>query len=113
MFRYQADQFAGLPRAKFLNAMAKEGISCSSGYTPLNTEPFIQTALQSKAYQRIYPANLLSEWAERNRCPANDQLCQEAVWLTQSTLLAPRQSMEHIVAAVRKIHAHAAALAKA
>lgn len=113
MFRYQADQFAGLPRAKFLSAMAKEGVSCSSGYTPLNTEPFIQTALKSKAYQRIYPAKLLSEWAERNRCPANDQLCQEAVWLTQSTLLAPRQSMEHIVAAVRKIHAHAAALAKA
>lgn len=113
MFRYQADQFAGLPRAKFLAAMAKEGISCSAGYSPLNTEPFLQTALQSKAYRRIYPAKLLDEWAERTRCPANDRLCQEAVWFTQSMLLAPRQSMEHIVAAVRKIQAHAAELAKA
>lgn len=112
MFRYQADQFAGLSRAKFLSALAKEGISCSSGYSPLNTESFIQTALQSKAYQRIYPAKLLSEWAERNHRPNNDQLCREAVWLTQSMLLAPRRSMEGIVAAVRKIHAHAAALAK-
>ena len=113
MFRYKADQFAGLPRAKFLGALAKEGVSCSGGYSPLNTEAFIQTALQSKAYKRIYPAKLLAEWAERTRCPANDQLCKEAVWFTQSMLLAPRKSMENIVAAVRKIHAHAAELAKA
>src|ERR1035437_3121779 len=48
MFRYQKEQFAGLPRAKFLSAMAAEGIPCSGGYSPLNTETFIQDALKSR-----------------------------------------------------------------
>jgi hypothetical protein len=61
----------------------------------------------------VYPAKLLAEWEERNRCPANDRLCEEAVWLTHSMLLAPRKDMDDIVKAVRKIHAHAAEIAKA
>jgi len=33
--------------------------------------------------------------------------------MTQNLLLADRTSMDHIVEAIRKIHAHSAALAKA
>jgi perosamine synthetase len=44
--------------------------------------------------------------------PANDRLCEEAVWLTQTMLLGPRRDMDDIVAAVRRIHSSAAALAK-
>lgn len=113
MFRYQKEQFAGLPRAKFLSAMAAEGIPCSGGYSPLNTESFIQDALKSRAYQRVYPAEILANWAERTRCPVNDQLCGEAVWFTQSMLLGKRSDMDEIVAAVQKIRAYAAELAKA
>lgn len=113
MFRYKADQFAGLSRAKFLQALSKEGIPCSGGYSPLNKQAFLQTALQSRAYKKIYPAKVLAEWNERTRCPANDQLCEEAVWFTQNMLLAPRKSMEDIVAAIQKIRQHVAALAKA
>jgi len=39
---------------------------------------------------------------ERNRTPENDRLCEEAVWLTQTMLIGPRQDMDHIVEAVRK-----------
>jgi perosamine synthetase len=113
MFRYQADRFAGLPRDRFLKALAAEGISCSGGYTPLDKQPFVRATLASRAYQRLYPKEVLAGWGERNRCPANDRLCEEAVWLTQTMLLGPRQDMDDVAAAIRKIQASAALLAKA
>lgn len=112
MFRFKEEQFApGLSRAQFIKALSAEGVPCSPGYTPLNQEPFIRNVLASKAYRRIYPARLLAEWDERNRCPANERLCAEAVWFTQPMLLGTRPDMDDIVAAVRKIHEHRAELA--
>ena len=73
----------------------------------------MQATLASRAYQRLYPKEVLAGWEERNRCPANDRLCEEAVWLTQTMLLGPRQDMDDIAAAVRKIQASAAELARA
>jgi dTDP-4-amino-4,6-dideoxygalactose transaminase len=113
MFRYQAGRFAGLPRERFLKALSAEGMPCSGGYTPLNKQPFVQATLRSRAYQRLYPKEVLAGWEERNRCPANDRLCEEAVWLTQTMLLGPRRDMDDIAAAVRRIQASAAELARA
>ena len=112
MLRYDAGQFAGLPRARFLEALTAEGIPCSGGYTPLNSQPLVEAALSSRAYRRIYPPELLADWEERTRCPANDRLCGEAVWLTQTMLLGPRADMDDIAAAIRRIHAAAAELAR-
>ncbi|HUS04814.1 MAG TPA: DegT/DnrJ/EryC1/StrS family aminotransferase [Bryobacteraceae bacterium] len=113
MMRYQPEQFAGLPRAKFLKALSAEGIPASSGYSPLNKEPFLASVFASRGYQSIYGKKRLAELAERNRCPANDKLCAEAVWLTQTQLLGPRRDMDQIAEAVRKIKQHAAELARA
>jgi perosamine synthetase len=112
MFRYQAAAFAGLPRTRFLQALRAEGIPGSGGYSPLNREAFLKATLKSKAYRRIYPPELLDDWEERNQCPVNDRLCQEAVWLTQTQLLGPRTDMDQIAEAIRKIHTHAAELAR-
>ena len=112
MLRYQAERFAGLPRDRFLKALSAEGIPCSGGYTPLNKQPFVQATLASRAYRRVFPPEVLAGWEEKNRCPANDRLCEEAVWFTQTMLLGPRQDMDAIAAAVRKIHASAAELAR-
>jgi dTDP-4-amino-4,6-dideoxygalactose transaminase len=113
MFRYGQARFAGLPRAKFLKAMSAEGVPCSGGYSPLNTQPFLKNALQSRGYQRLYSKQETAAWESRNRCPANDRLCTEAVWFTQTMLLAPRKSMERIAEAVKKIRQHAGDLVKA
>lgn len=113
MFRYSPEAFGGMPRAKFIEAMGAEGIPCMSGYGPLNKEKFLSLAFESRGFKAIYPKELLEGWAERNECPANDQLCQEAVWFTQTMLLGPREDMDQIAAAVRKIHAHSGALARA
>jgi dTDP-4-amino-4,6-dideoxygalactose transaminase len=80
MLRYEAEKFAGLPRAAFIKALRAEGVPCSGGYRPLNREALIQATLRTRAYRRIYPPEVLAAWEERNRCPVNDRLCQEAVW---------------------------------
>jgi len=113
MFRYDRQHFAGLPRALFLKALAAEGIPASGGYSPLNKQAFLKNALHARGYQRIFPAKEIAMWEERNQCPANDGLCEEAVWFVQTMLLAPRASMEQIAGAIRKIQKHAGDIAKA
>lgn len=109
MFRYDKARFADRPRATFLKAMRAEGIPASSGYSPLNKEPFLKQVLTSRAYKGVN----FREWEEKTRCPENDRLCEEAVWLSQQTLLATRVDMEQIAEAVRKIQANARELPRA
>jgi hypothetical protein len=78
----------------------------------LNKEPFLKNVLASRAYRTIFPSARLKEWEERNLCPANDRLCEEAVWLTQNMLLTGKSDMDQIAEAVRKIQGQAAALRK-
>jgi perosamine synthetase len=110
MFRYDSRVFSGLTREKFLKAMRAEGIPCSSGYRPLNREPFLKETIESRGWKRIYSDGDIKRWHERNQCPENDRLCTEAVWLTQNTLLGPRTDMDQIAEAVRKIQKHAQSL---
>jgi dTDP-4-amino-4,6-dideoxygalactose transaminase len=113
MARYNPEAFAGLPRDKFLKALAAEGVPASGGYSPLNTQPFLKNTLASRGYKRLFSEQRRKEWEERNHCPANDKLCSEAVWFTQNMLIGPRTDMEQIVAAIRKIQANAGALSRA
>jgi dTDP-4-amino-4,6-dideoxygalactose transaminase len=113
MFRYDPAGFSGLPRARFLEALAAEGVPASPGYSPLNDEPFLLATLKTRAYQRLYPPEVLATWPERNQCPVNRQLCREAVWFTQNLLLGPRADMDTIAAAIHKIRRHAPALLRA
>ena len=113
MFRYQPENFSNLPRNKFVKALRAEGIPCSTGYGRLNEASFIQDALNSRPYVKVYGKAAVEEWAQRNRCPENDKLCEEAVWFMQNMLLGPRSDMDQIAEAIRKIQAHASQLAKA
>ena len=112
MFRYDPSRFSGLPRAAFLKALRAEGIPASSGYSPLNKEPFLEHALSGPGFQTIYSKARIDTWRAQNRCPQNDRLCAEAIWLVQTMLLGPRTDMEDIAEAVRKVQANAAQLAK-
>jgi dTDP-4-amino-4,6-dideoxygalactose transaminase len=107
MFRYDASGFAGLPRAEFLKALRAEGVPASPGYSPLNKEPFLERTFAGRGYQRIYAKEQLAELRERNQCPENDRLCEQAVWLAQTMLLGPRGDMDQIAEAIRKIQTHA------
>jgi dTDP-4-amino-4,6-dideoxygalactose transaminase len=113
MFRYDKEQFGGLDRSVFLKALSAEGVPASPGYGPLNKEPFLKHTLESRGYQRLFSAKELARWQERNQCPENDKLCQEAVWLTQNMLIGDRTDMDQVADAIRKIRAHAAELKRA
>jgi dTDP-4-amino-4,6-dideoxygalactose transaminase len=112
MFRYDASRFAGLPRAAFIKALAAEGIPTQSGYTPLNKQPFLDDAFSAPGFRAIYSQGRLDQWRAQNQCPENDRLCTEAVWIVQTMLLGPRQDMEDIAEAVRKVQAAAPQLIK-
>ena len=66
--------------------------------------------LKGRGYQRIYGKAELDRLVERNQCPENERLCNEAVWLTQTMLLGPRSDMDQIAEAIRKIQRHAGEL---
>lgn len=112
MFRYDPTAFSGLSRAAFLKALRAEGIPASGGYSPLNKEPFLASAFASTGYQRIYGAATLKAAEERSRTPQNDRLCEEAVWFTQTMLIGPREDMDQIAEAVRKIQKYAGEIAR-
>ena len=87
------------------------GIPASGGYSPLYKEPFLRRALDSRGFRAIYPSALLADYESRIDCPGNDRLCREAVWLSQTMLLGPRDDMDQIAEAIRKIRTHAGAIA--
>ncbi len=114
MFRYDPAEFAGLSRAKFLEALGKEGIPASSGYGVMNQDEYVSGLAKNTHFLKIYGEKKLKEWLERNRdCPQNEKLCAQAVWFTQNMLLAEPTKMDQIAEAIRKIQKHAAQLAKA
>lgn len=112
MLRYDARQFAGLTRARFLQEIAKGGVSASSGYTSLNTSAHVKALADNPHYQRIYGKDTMKRWVDRNQCPANDRLVEEAIWLSQSKLLAPRSEMERIAQVVADVQKRAGNLAR-
>jgi dTDP-4-amino-4,6-dideoxygalactose transaminase len=112
MFRYDKTKFAGLDRAKFLDALNKEGIPCSGGYGKMNKDKYVTDLAKNPYFLKIYGEKKMKEWLERSQCPENDKLTDQAVWLYQTMLLGSRTDMEQIAEAVRKIQKHATELAK-
>jgi len=113
-FRYDASQFHGLSRDQFIRALGAEGIPTSSGYAEQYHDGLLDEAINSRGFKRLFSAERLKAYRESfNDLKGNRQVCATTVALTQNMLLAERGDLEHIVAAIRKIHAHSAALAKA
>jgi perosamine synthetase len=113
MFRYDPARFAGLSRGKFMEALGQEGVPCSGGYGVLNKDAYVSGLAKNKHFLKLYGEQRMQQWLEQNRhCPQNEKLCGEAVWLTQNLLLGPREDMDQIAAAMRKIQKHAGELAK-
>ncbi|MFV0606777.1 MAG: DegT/DnrJ/EryC1/StrS family aminotransferase [Niabella sp.] len=113
-FRYKQDLFKGLSRNGFLNAVKAEGVPISSGYTPLNTQEFIKQTFGTKNYKKAYSKKQLNydNWMAKNQCPQNDQLCNEAIWLTQHLLLGSKDDMDLIAGAIKRVYDNAEKIKK-
>ena len=104
-FRYQKKFFNGMSRSRFIEALNGEGIPCHQYVDyELNKEPFIEDALNSKAFQKIYSRERLQRFREENNCPNNSQLCKEIVGINQNILLGTKKDMDDIANAVQKIY---------
>ncbi len=108
-FRYKKEEFSGLTRAQFIKALDAEGIPSSGGYTALNKMPYLKNVLETKNFKLMYQPEMLdyNKFMERNQCPLNDQLCEEAVWFTQNILLGSKSDMDDIANAIKRIHKNA------
>lgn len=95
MFRYDKNEFNGLPKDRFVEALEAEGIPASTGYRPLQKQPLfkeesIQWILGDKEYH-----NLL--------LPGLNKACEQTVWLTQNVLLSEKSQLKKIGEAIIKI----------
>ncbi len=111
MFRYDKSKFAGMSRARFIEAMGAEGIPCDAGYGQMNKDAYVAGLAKNKHFLKIYGEKVMNQWLERNQCPQNDKLTsEESLWFFQYMLLGSKEDMEQIADAVRKIQKHAAEL---
>ena len=96
---YDQEAFDGVPRDRFLEALGSEGIEAGGGYThPLYKNPLFTEA----RFGRIKEFVEFPDYNEVN-CPNCERLCHERVGISQTCLLAEREDMLDIVAAVEKI----------
>jgi len=104
-FRFDSAGFGGLGRERFVEAMAAEGIPCSTGYPhPLYKNPlFARSGAGAEFCPLSCPFYGKKVDYSEVECPECERLCQEALWFSQSMLLGSRRDMEDIVRAVTKI----------
>jgi dTDP-4-amino-4,6-dideoxygalactose transaminase len=112
MFRYDARQFAGLSRARFIQELTRLGVAASSGYTSLTATPHVRALAENPYYQKIYGRETMTRWLDRCQCPANDRLVEEAVWFSQHKLLEPRAEMTRVIETIAALQKRAGELAK-
>lgn len=113
-FRYEAEQFNGLSRNKFMEALKAEGIPCSSPYHEQYLDGLIDEAIASRGFKRLFGAGRLKAYRESlNELKGNRLTCETTVAFTQNLLLAEPSHMDHIIGAIRRIQANSAELAKA
>lgn len=109
-FLYRKEEFGGLPRDKFLEALKAEGVPCSAGYKELNKMPYLKNAFNSRFFKMFYSKEQLDyhKYAAENQCPLNEKLCNEqAVWIPQNVLLGSEVDMQNIARAIEKIRDNA------
>lgn len=107
VFAIEPEKF-GADHFVVCEALWAEGIRCGPGYTPMNDYELFQPHLSKLPVPTAYP----EEVGQKDKVfPGTQRLADhEAVWLGESTFRAGREGIDDVVAALRKVHAHAAEL---
>ncbi len=101
IFRYDAEEFAGLPKNTFIEALRAEGIPCSPGYVPLYKEQFMLNLAEDRFLSEKYGKKVDYSHV---KLPVTEKACyEEAVWLFQNMLLGTTEDMDDVVSAICKI----------
>jgi perosamine synthetase len=112
-FRYDASRFQGLPRETFMRAMRAEGIPCGAGYREQYFDGLLDEAIASRGFKRLFSAQRLKAYHDSlHELKGNREVCATTVAITQNLLLAEPAHIDRISAAIRKIQAYGAELAR-
>lgn len=103
---YRKEHFNGVDRARFLKALAAEGVSLSPYIEEgLHREPWVDHVVSSKAFRKLFSERRLREYREQMSCPKCDQVCSEMAMLWASgPLLATTGDMDDIADAILKVY---------
>ena len=109
---YDKEYFNGLPKSKFQEAMRAEGIGFGNGIdSNLHLNPFIETYLNLRGFQRVFPKERLEKYRRENLCPVNEKIGNETgLSMGQRTFLGTKKDMEDIVTAIIKIQKNSSKL---
>jgi dTDP-4-amino-4,6-dideoxygalactose transaminase len=109
---YEKEYFNDLPKAKFREAMRAEGIAFGRGIdSSLHLDPFIETYLNLRAFQKVFSKERLDKYRRENLCPVNERIDKETgLSLGQRVFLGTKRDMEDIVTAIIKIQKNSSKL---
>jgi len=109
---YEKQYFNGLPKARFQEAMRAEGIGFGNGIdSSLHLNPFIETYLNLRGFQKLFSKERLDKYRKENLCPVNEHIGKETgLSLGQRVFLGTKKDMEDIVTAIIKVQKNASKL---
>jgi len=109
---YEKEYFNDLPKTKFREAMRAEGIPFGRGIdSSLHLDPFIETYLNLRTFQKVFSKERLDKYRLENLCPANERIDKETgLSLGQKVFLGTKKDMEDIVSAIVKIQKNSSKL---
>jgi len=99
IFKYDKSKFNNLPKRKFAELLAAEGVPSFMGYPePLYKQPLFQ--------QKNFMCYAIPDEVNYSdvSCPETEKACYEdAVWVLQHAMLGSKEDMDLIAEAIRKI----------
>jgi dTDP-4-amino-4,6-dideoxygalactose transaminase len=105
--KYDAAECGGVPRDRFLAAVAAEGIPIGRGYNPLYQEPLFRNGIRADECPLACKFYTGQMDYSRVSCPVTERVCdEEGWWIFQSVLLAEKSDMDDIAAAITKVRDH-------
>ena len=95
----------GADHDKVCDALRAEGARCGTGYPPMNRYELFQPHLSKLPVPSAFPERF--QFDKMYFDTAERLSLHEAVWLGESTFRAGKQGVEDVVAALKKVQAHA------
>lgn len=113
LMRYDANEFAGIHRDRFLEALEKEGVEFDGPfYIPIYDIPLFNALSDEWPMLRERYGEGVLQAGLSGSCPVAEKAAyEEAVWMHYPYLMGTKKDIEDIVAAIAKVQRHAAELA--
>ncbi len=100
IFRYDQEEFGGVPKGKFISALRAEGVPADVGYgMPL----YRQKAFSRDAFLEVMPPGTKYPGYDGMYLPGAEEFTKREVTLLHYVLLAEREALDMIAAAIEKI----------